>query len=150
MSLKNILVILALLFGGFLGALAVGAHVPMAGRMGLAVVFLFTSLGHFARTTSMAEMLPPFVPARAAMIVVSGVFEAGLAVTLVVRPTARLAGVAAVLFLVAITPVNVVAAFRRAQFGGHAAGPRYLWVRLPLQALLVIWTYWFAIHMDMR
>jgi len=30
--------------------------------------------------------------------------------------------------------------------GGHAAGPKYLWVRAPLQLVLAAWTWWFAVR----
>jgi uncharacterized membrane protein len=145
-NLKNIIVMLALLLGGFVAGLAAGAHLALAGRIGLAAVFLFTAVGHFAKTEAMAEMLPPSVPARPACVLASGVFEAALAVALLVPSLARLAGIAAAAFLVAVAPINVAAAFRRIEFGGHATGPRYLWVRLPLQLLLIAWAYAFAIR----
>ena len=94
----------------------------------------------------MAAMLPLSMPSRSAIVIVSGVFEALLAILLVVPSYSRTAGIAACAFLVLVAPVNVYAAVKRVDFGGHAAGPSYLLVRLPLQAMLVIWTYWFAIR----
>src|SRR5207248_5777684 len=49
-------------------------------------------------------------------------------------------------YLIVIFPSNIYAASHRISFGGHSIGPRYLLVRLPLQLLLIWWTYWFAVR----
>jgi hypothetical protein len=43
-------------------------------------------------------------------------------------------------------PVNVFAAMNRVEFGGHEWGPAYLWIRVPLQAILVGWIWRFAVR----
>jgi uncharacterized membrane protein len=30
--------------------------------------------------------------------------------------------------------------------GGHAAGPAYLLIRLPLQLILIAWAWWFGVR----
>jgi uncharacterized membrane protein len=123
-----------------------GGDVNMAGRMGLAFVFAYAALGHFVRTDAMAEMIPPSVPRRRALIQVSGVFELVLVILVLAWPKSRLVGLMIIGFLIAIFPSNVYAAVRRVDFGGHSAGPRYLLVRAPLQLLLILWTYWFVLR----
>jgi len=144
--MKNIAIILVLLLGSAGAAKLLGANANTAGRIGLAAVFGFTALGHFVRRDQMAAMIPPSVPSRAAIVVVSGLFEALLAVFLLVPSYSGMAGIVAGVFLVLVTPLNIYAALKRVDFGGHAAGPIYLLVRLPLQAALMMWTYWFAIR----
>lgn len=39
------------------------------------------------------------------------------------------------IFLLLVLPSNIYAAWQRVDFGGHAAGPVYLLVRIPLQLL---------------
>lgn len=114
------------------------------GRVSLALLFLFTSLGHFATTAAMAEMLPPWVPNRVAIVHVTGVLEMAGAIGLLVPRYSRLAGLCLLLFLIAVFPANVYAALTRAPMGGHEAGPMYLLVRGPFQLLLMWWTYRFA------
>ena len=60
--------------------------------------------------------------------------------------TRHLAGFAAIAILVLFFPANVYAAFAQVEMGGHAWGPVYLLIRAPLQALLIAWTWWFAVR----
>ena len=144
--MKNLAIISALLFGGFAVAWLLVADVRVAGQIGIAAVFAFTALGHFVKGEEMAAMLPDSIPARPAIIFLSGLLEIFLAVLVVVPRYSEVAGTALCFFLVLVTPVNVYAAFKKVDFGGHAAGPRYLWLRLPLQFVLLGWTYWFAVR----
>jgi len=50
------------------------------------------------------------------------------------------------LFLVSVLPANIYAAFNRVGMGDHGQGPGYLLVRVPLQFVLMGWTYWFAVR----
>jgi uncharacterized membrane protein len=143
---KNIAVILVILLGSFASVLATGSGSATAGRIGIAAVFVFTGIGHFAKRKAMAAMLPPYVPARGPVVLLSGVFELALAAGVVVASLARPAGIAIVAFLVLVTPINIWSAINKVPFGGHATGPKYLWVRIPLQMLLIAWTWWFAVR----
>jgi hypothetical protein len=61
-----------------------GLQVGLAtgGVAGLVMVFLFTASGHFLSTQAMAEMLPPFVPARVPLVYLTGLLEIALALGL--------------------------------------------------------------------
>ena len=144
--MKNVTIIVVLLLGGFGIARLFGADVAASGRIGIAAVFAFTALGHFVKRDEMATMLPASMPARPTIVVLSGVLEALLAVLVLLPAYSKLAGIALCVFLVVVTPVNVYAAIKKVDFGGHAAGPRYLLLRLPVQFVLLGWTYWFAVR----
>jgi uncharacterized membrane protein len=144
--MKNVAAIIGLLTGPFGLALVCGVESSRAGQIGIATVFVFTALGHFVKQDEMMAMLPVAVPAKRAVVVLSGVLEVSLAVCVLLPASVRTAGLAICGFLVLVTPVNVYAALKRVDFGGHFAGPKYLFVRLPLQFLLLIWTYWFAVR----
>jgi uncharacterized membrane protein len=110
-------------------------------RVGLTLFFLFTAVGHFARTAAMAEMLPPWVPYRVEMIYVTGVLELLGAIGVWVPGLTRLTGICLIVMLIGVLPSNVYSAFNRVEFGGHGAGPIYLLVRVPFQIFVIWWTY---------
>jgi uncharacterized membrane protein len=142
----NVAIILGLVIAPYLVASMLNLDVTMAGRAGVCAMFLFAAIGHFFKTEAMMAMLPSSVPARRALIYLSGVLEALFAVAVVASPDPALVGWLIIAYLIAIFPSNIYAAVQRIPFGGHSIGPRYLFVRLPLQVLLIVWTYWFAVR----
>ena len=145
-AMTNIAIILSLLVLPYLVLMPMGIAEHVRGRIGIALVFAFTGLGHFLRTEPMAQMLPAFVPRAILMIYITGVIEFAAAVAVLVPTLSRYAGIGLCLFLLAVLPSNIYAAMQRIDFGGHAAGPMYLLVRVPLQFLLIGWVYWFTIR----
>jgi uncharacterized membrane protein len=143
--MMNVAIIFGLLVVPALVAYLFHLNVTMGGRVGIGAMFLFAAIGHFFKTEAMSAMLPLFVPARRALIYVSGVIEVLFAVAAVALPNPRPVGWCIIIYLIAILPSNIYAAVQRIPFGGHSIGPRYLLVRLPLQVLLICWTYSFAV-----
>ena len=125
-------------------------------RGAMAVLLCFTGVSHFFLTAGMASMLPDFVPFREAIVYLSGVAEIalGIAMALPARFVAsapdwrRRVGMVAALFIAALTPANIYAALHSVDFGGHSAGPAYLWFRIPLQLLFLLWIYFAFIRAD--
>lgn len=115
-----------------------------AGVLGVTLVFCFTGVGHFVVSESMAAMLPPALPWRLAGVYVSGVVEIVLACLLMVPRLRRTIGWCLIVVLVGLLPINIYAAVEQVPMGGHAWGPVYLLVRVPLQVVLIAWVYWFA------
>jgi hypothetical protein len=66
--MKQLTIMAGLLIAPALIAGAIGGDVDWPGRLGIALVFAFTAIGHFIKTDAMAEMLPPAVPQRRAVI----------------------------------------------------------------------------------
>jgi uncharacterized membrane protein len=116
------------------------------GCLGLTLVFLFTGAGHFAQTEAMAEMLPPWVPARIPLVYVTGVIELAAAIAVLIPRLRRLTGWALAAMLVGFLPVNIYAAVNRVGMGGHVWGPVYLLIRVPLQLILLWWVWRFAVR----
>jgi uncharacterized membrane protein len=139
-------IILTLLVVPYFVAWMFHLNVVAGGRIGICAVFLFAASGHFFKTEQMMEMLPSFVPARRALIYTSGVVEVLFAIAVLAIPNPFYVGLCIIGYLIVIFPSNIYAAIHRISFGGHSIGPRYLFARLPLQLLLIYWTYWFAVR----
>ncbi|MBX3359493.1 MAG: hypothetical protein KF745_13820 [Phycisphaeraceae bacterium] len=117
--------------------------------IGLSLVFCFTGVGHFITPDAMSDMIPPLGPlasptTRLAIIYLTGPIEiaAGLA-TLPARARTA-AGLFLIALLIGFLPFNIYAAINHIPLGGHAWGPAYLLIRIPLQAILIAWCWWFA------
>jgi uncharacterized membrane protein len=52
---------------------------PAAAAIGLGLLFLLTGSGHFLQTEAMAQMLPPWVPARVPLVYATGILELAIA-----------------------------------------------------------------------
>jgi uncharacterized membrane protein len=144
-----ILVALGAILSGSYAVLGVAAprmDADRRGRISLALLFLFTGLGHFVNPQPMADMLPAWVPARVPIIYATGLLEWAGAAGLVVPRYSRVAGICLLAFLIAVFPANVFAALNHVAMGGHETGPAYLFVRGPFQLALMWWTYHFAVR----
>ena len=93
-------------------------------------------------------MIPPFIPFKVELVVITGVIELVAAIILLIpRHRIKVSWLLIVFFLL-ILPVNIYAAlhhvdYQKATFDGP--GPDYLWFRVPLQLLFIAWLYYFAI-----
>ena len=122
---------------------------PLSGRIAMTVMLAFTAIGHFAFTKGMTMMLPDFIPFKTEVIYLTGVIEIIAAVGLLIPGLRVWTGWALILFFVLLLPGNIKAAidhidYQKATFDGN--GPAYLWFRIPLQILFIVWTYFSAIR----
>ena len=149
--MTTIFLMLVLMMGPYVATRVLSAvsrrefNLRRAAAFGLALLFAFTGIGHFIQTEPMAQMLPPWVPERTFLVYVTGVLEFAIAAGFLMPRTSRLTGWAAAAALVLFFPANIYAAFNHVPMGGHAWGPIYLLLRAPLQAIILLWIYWFAI-----
>jgi uncharacterized protein (DUF2141 family)/uncharacterized membrane protein len=114
----------------------------LLGRVGLTLLLFMTSSAHFTSTSQMMLMLPDWVPAREMLIYATGVLEISLAIGLWMPGLVQKTGWAIALMLVIFLPANIYASFDSLPFGGNQIGPAYLFVRVPFQIFLVLWTLW--------
>ena len=122
---------------------------PLSGRIAMAVMLVFTAIAHFAFTKGMAMMLPDFIPFKTGVIYLTGVIEIIAAVGLLIPGYKVWTGWALILFFILLLPGNIKAAidhidYQKGTFNGN--GPGYLWFRIPLQILFIVWTYFSAIR----
>jgi len=95
-------------------------------------------------TEPLSRMIPDIFPFRIELIYLTGILEFILAIGLLIPQSRYLAAMGCMAVLVSFFPFNVYAAFQSIDVGGHAWGPVYLWLRAPLQIILLVWC-WFLV-----
>ena len=115
-----------------------------AARVAMALAFVVAGASHFMMPTPFVQHLPTWVPERHALIYVTGLVEVTLGLGLLgprrwQRPVAALI----TLYLVAVFPANVYVDVANVAVDGQPGGV-YPWLRLPFQALFIVWVLWSA------
>ncbi|MBA2683722.1 MAG: DoxX family protein [Gemmatimonadaceae bacterium] len=110
-------------------------------RLLLAASFSFAGIMHFVVPAPYIAIVPPWLPNAAFLVVMSGVAEilGGLGVLL--PRTRRLAGWGLIALLIAVFPANVHMLRLGYEHDATALWKAALWIRLPLQPLMLWWVW---------
>lgn len=120
----------------------------LSGRIALSVMLIFTAVAHFAFTKGMAMMLPNFIPYKTETVYLTGIIEIAAAVGLFITGLRVVTGCLLIVFFILILPANIYAAIKGINYQKgtmEGTGLAYLWFRIPLQILFIVWTYLVAI-----
>jgi uncharacterized membrane protein len=106
-----------------------------------AALFILGGINHFRAPGVYLPMMPPWLPLHLELIYLSGAAELILGVLFLVPRFTRIAGFGLIALLVAIFPANVHMALHPGLF--PRIDPVILWLRLPLQGVLIFiaWAY---------
>lgn len=120
----------------------------LSGRIAMAAMLVFTAIAHFAFTKGMAMMLPNFIPYKTEVVYLTGIFEIAAAIGLFIPSLSVITAWLLIAFFILVLPANIYAAinhidYQNGTFDGN--GLSYLWFRIPLQILFIVWIYLSAI-----
>ena len=118
----------------------------MRHRLAPGLFFLGAGIMHFVRPRAYESIVPDAVPAHREVVIVSGVAEIAGGLALLPSRSARWAGWWLIALLVAVFPANVNMAVNAQRF--RAVPEALLWLRLPLQPLMVAWVWRAAVRRD--
>lgn len=123
-------------------------ELALAGRIAISAMLAFTAIAHFAFTKGMAMMLPGFIPFKTETVYLTGIIEIAAAIGLFIPNFRMVTAWLLIAFFILILPANIYAAikhidYQKGTFDGN--GLTYLWFRIPLQILFIVWTYLSAI-----
>jgi uncharacterized membrane protein len=110
------------------------------------LLFITTGILHFVHPQFYRRIVPPVFPSPEALVAISGVCEIAGGVGLLVPRLRRSAGWGLIALLIAVFPANIymVVDPRRS---ADATFPMWaLWLRLPLQGVLVAWVWWVSLR----
>jgi uncharacterized membrane protein len=107
----------------------------------LALFFTAAGINHFVHPAPYARAVPPWLPAPALLVQVSGIFEILGGIGVLVPKTRRFAGAGLIALLIAVFPANVQMA-QHPELYADIAPATALYIRLPLQLVLIAWVWW--------
>jgi len=106
------------------------------------LLFILAGLNHFANTELYVGIMPAYLPWPLALVYLSGVAEVVLGALLCFRPCAAWAAWGLIALLIAVFPANLNMALHPERW--PSLPQLGLWLRLPLQGLLIAWAYWYT------
>ena len=112
-----------------------------AGRSLVAALFLTTGTLHLVAPGLYRGMMPAYLPAHDALILVSGLAELAGGLGLLLPQVRRAAAAGLLVLLVGVFPANVEMLRAYRVRGGGGWQEALLWGRLPLQTVLM-WAVW--------
>lgn len=107
----------------------------------LATFFTVAGAAHFTSPKIYLPMMPDYLPWHLALIYASGVAEMAGGIGICFPKWRWLAGWGLIALLVAVFPANVHMLMNQMPLNGKIVPEWILWVRLPLQALMIAWVY---------
>lgn len=109
----------------------------------LAVSVIIVGITHFLKAEQYARIVPPVFPPLAS-VYVSGFFEILGGIGLLIPGISVAAAWGLVSLFIAVFPANIYLALHNIQIDGIPHSQTLYWLRLPLQAVLLAWAYWYT------
>ena len=108
----------------------------------LGLLFVVAGANHFRDPAFYVRMMPSYLPWHKELVYLSGACEIVFGGLLLVPRYSSYAAWGLIALLIAVFPANLHMALNPADF--PKLSPVGLWLRLPVQGLLIAWAYWFA------
>ncbi len=105
-------------------------------------LFVLAGLNHFVNPVFYLRIMPPYLPWHTFLVYLSGFFEIALGLLVIVPKLTRIAAWGLIALLIAVFPANIHMAMNTNLYPD--INPIILWLRLPLQAVLIAWAYWYT------
>jgi uncharacterized membrane protein len=112
----------------------------------IAAIFMTSGVLHLVKPSWYMSIMPPWIPAQLALVLISGVFEILGAAGVLIPMTRVAAGWGLIALLVAVFPANIQMMLNARAEHAAPAWQLALMARLPLQPALIYWVYHAAIR----
>jgi uncharacterized membrane protein len=112
-------------------------------RIVLIVFYLVAGANHFRSPQSYVHIIPAYLPYPGLLNILAGICEIGFALMFIFVETRRWAAWGIILMLLAFLPVHIdMIVHAPITLGDFEVTPLIAWLRIPLQALLMVWAWW--------
>ncbi len=109
----------------------------------MALAMMAVGVAHFLDPEPFIRIVPSFLPAPRALVLISGGFEIAGGLGLLWSKTRRMASFGLIALFVAVFPANINMAINEIQLQPEGTMPVWaMWMRLPLQALFIAGAWW--------
>jgi uncharacterized membrane protein len=116
----------------------------------LAIFMVTAGVLHFATPDPFVKIVPDYLPYPLALVYISGFFEILGGVGLLVPPVSQAAAWGLIALFIAVFPANINMAMNQIDLDGIPNIPWLYWARLPLQAVLIAWAWWYTQPSEQR
>lgn len=113
-------------------------------RVVLAIAIIIVGITHFLKPQEYIKIVPPQLPAPAALVYISGVFEILGGIGLLIPYISVAAAWGLIALFIAVFPANINQALNAIPIEGIPHHPLLYWFRLPFQAVLIAWAWWYT------
>ena len=108
-----------------------------------AIFFVLAGFNHFFNTAFYLHIMPSYLPLHLPLVYLSGLVEIILGILLLIPKWTRVAAWGLIALLIAVFPANIHMAVNHDLFPEYSIAA--LWIRLPLQIVLIGCAYWCAV-----
>ena len=115
-------------------------------RILAAIGFIAAGINHFVKPDLYRKIIPPHFPPPAVLVAISGVAEIVGGIGLLIPQLRRIAGWGLIALLIAVFPANIYMAVAPERIPELHIARVWLWLRLPFQAVLILWVWYVAIR----
>ena len=113
-------------------------------RVILAVSLIIVGVTHFTVSEQYVKIVPPQLPYPLQLVYISGFFEILGGIGLLVPLVSRAAAWGLIALFIAVFPANINMAVNHIKIDHIPDSPWFQAVRLPLQAVLIAWAWWYT------
>ena len=113
-------------------------------RVILAICIIVVGAMHFVVPDPFVKIVPDYFPAHLALVYISGFFEILGGIGILVPPVSQAAAWGLLILFVAVFPANINMAINAIDLPNIPDSDVLRWGRLPLQAVLIAWAWWYT------
>jgi uncharacterized membrane protein len=119
-------------------------------RVVLAIAIITVGALHFLKPEPFIKIMPSQLPYPAELVYISGFFEILGGIGLLIPFVSVAAAWGLIALFIAVFPANINQAVNSIPIEGIPNNPVFYWVRLPFQAVLIAWAWWYTQNPQQR
>jgi len=117
-------------------------------RVVLAISIIVVGVTHFLTPEPFVKIVPPQLPYPLELVYLSGFYEILGGIGLLVPPVSQAAAWGLIALFIAVFPANINMAVNHIKLENIPDSPWVHIVRLPFQAVLIAWAWWYTKSSD--